>query len=280
MRTLKTSEAAALLNVSPNTLRTWERRFGYPHPRRSAGRHRRYVWGEISALREALDAGMSISSAVAAAADPFADAQHTLAAALAEFRTDRADWAMEASLSLRSLERTLEELLLPAMEDVRRRKGVDSAAWAFASQWATGWVCRAQGVTPRGDSHGILIGDASDGTSDPDCLYIRVLDLLCRRSGAIVLTLPVHALRRLDEPVRAIGPALVVIAGDHACDDDVARWAYGVRRAAGDVPFCVFHRTYSGNGLNGSAPRALPNSPATSTQALLARIGNGHHPAA
>ena len=30
MRYLKTSEAAALLNVSPNTLRAWERRFGFP----------------------------------------------------------------------------------------------------------------------------------------------------------------------------------------------------------------------------------------------------------
>ena len=146
MRTLKTSEAAAILNVSPNTLRTWERRFGYPHPRRSAGRHRRYVYGEISALREALDAGMSISSAVSAASDPFADASHTLAAALAAFRTDRADWAMEASLSLRTLERTLEELMLPAIDELRRRKGIDSAAWAFAAQWAVDWVCRAQGA--------------------------------------------------------------------------------------------------------------------------------------
>jgi putative nucleotidyltransferase with HDIG domain len=34
MRTLKTSEAATLLNVSPNTLRAWERRFGYPKPQR------------------------------------------------------------------------------------------------------------------------------------------------------------------------------------------------------------------------------------------------------
>ncbi|MBV9000834.1 MAG: MerR family DNA-binding transcriptional regulator, partial [Solirubrobacterales bacterium] len=35
MRYLKTSEAAALLNVSPNTLRAWERRFGFPKPQRS-----------------------------------------------------------------------------------------------------------------------------------------------------------------------------------------------------------------------------------------------------
>ena len=36
VRTLKTSEAASVLNVSPNTLRAWERRFGYPKPQRTA----------------------------------------------------------------------------------------------------------------------------------------------------------------------------------------------------------------------------------------------------
>ncbi len=53
MRTLKTSEAALLLNVSPNTLRAWERRFGYPKPQRSAGRHRMYTHGEVSAHEDA-----------------------------------------------------------------------------------------------------------------------------------------------------------------------------------------------------------------------------------
>ena len=67
MRTLKTSEAAALLNVSPNTLRAWERRFGYPRPQRSSGQHRLYIHGEVAALRDALQEGLSISSAVSRA---------------------------------------------------------------------------------------------------------------------------------------------------------------------------------------------------------------------
>ena len=63
MRYLKTSEAATLLNVSPNTLRAWERRFGFPKPQRSPGRHRLYTHGEVAALRDALQEGLSISSA-------------------------------------------------------------------------------------------------------------------------------------------------------------------------------------------------------------------------
>ena len=58
MRYLKTTEAATLLNVSPNTLRAWERRFGFPRPRRSPGGHRSYAHGEVAALREALQGGV------------------------------------------------------------------------------------------------------------------------------------------------------------------------------------------------------------------------------
>ena len=58
MRYLKTSEAAALLNVSPNTLRAWERRFGFPKPQRSPGKHRLFTHGEVAALRDALQEGL------------------------------------------------------------------------------------------------------------------------------------------------------------------------------------------------------------------------------
>lgn len=51
MRTMKTSEAAALPNVGPNTLRAWERRFDHPKPQRSAGRL--YTHGEVAAPRDA-----------------------------------------------------------------------------------------------------------------------------------------------------------------------------------------------------------------------------------
>ena len=72
MRYLKTSEAAALLNVSPNTLRAWERRFGFPKPQRSPGKHRLFTHGEVAALRDALQEGLSISSAISRAREGLA----------------------------------------------------------------------------------------------------------------------------------------------------------------------------------------------------------------
>src|SRR3712207_8822104 len=42
-------------------------RFGYPRPQRSSGQHRLYIHGEVAALRDALQEGLSISSAVSRA---------------------------------------------------------------------------------------------------------------------------------------------------------------------------------------------------------------------
>src|SRR5213594_3990670 len=91
VRTLKTSEAAQLLNVSPNTLRAWERRFGYPKPQRSPGKHRLYTHGEIAALKDALQEGLSISSEVSRAREGLTADTDTLVGALSSYDIERAD---------------------------------------------------------------------------------------------------------------------------------------------------------------------------------------------
>ena len=64
MSGIRTNAAAELLGVSPNTLRSWERRFGYPKPRRTSGGHRQYDLAELEALRRALLETHNISSAI------------------------------------------------------------------------------------------------------------------------------------------------------------------------------------------------------------------------
>src|SRR6516164_4891810 len=147
MRYLKTSEAAALLNVSPNTLRAWERRFGFPKPQRSPGKHRLFTHGEVAALRDALQEGLSISSAISRAREGLAADANSLVGALASYDRERADAAIEAALALRSVERSVEEVLLPTLDEISRRFSVESAAWAFAAHWATDWLRRATSST-------------------------------------------------------------------------------------------------------------------------------------
>jgi MerR family transcriptional regulator, light-induced transcriptional regulator len=271
LRTLKTSEAAALLNVTPNTLRTWERRFGYPKPQRLPGKHRLYAYAEIAALREALEEGLTISSAVSVVSEAFGAEAHAVLAALGSFRADQADEAMEGSLALRSLERSVQEVLLPALDEVRRRKGAASAAWGFAAPWGNDWLRRAQRMAPATPHppH-VLIGDATNADLDPAAAYMRALVLCCARQGMSASMLPVCAFRRLGEAVEVFHPKVVVIAGGHSGDEEVARWAYAVRTSAGCVQFVLYHRGLE-PVLGGARARILPFEP-TEAQRMIAQM--------
>ena len=53
-----------MLRVSPETLRAWEQRFGYPHSVSRATGQRRYAQREVIALRNTLEAGLSVAAAI------------------------------------------------------------------------------------------------------------------------------------------------------------------------------------------------------------------------
>ena len=268
MRTLKTSEAAAELNVSPNTLRAWERRFGYPVPMRTEGKHRIYTHGEIVALRDALKEGLSISSAISRAREKLTGDTPVLVGALSACELDRADAAMEAALALRSVERSVEEVLLPTLTEIARRHGEASAPWAFANRWATDWVHRARRLAPSPTGAAtVLIGDATRDELDPDALYASAFALFTERTGARVLTLPVAGVAGLGDVLANFRPRAIVIAGAAASDDVVARWVYGVRSAVGPLPIALFHRGERRTART-SGTHVLPASPAEAQQEL------------
>src|ERR1700759_83172 len=138
---IRTNAAAEVLGVSPNTLRSWERRYGFPTPKRTAGNHRNYGPIELQTLRDALAQTGNCPSAVALAQQrqqaPVGD--DSLLSAFESFDEAGADRAIEGSLAVRPLERTVEELLLPAVA----RLAADPSAAAeleFAARWATGWL--------------------------------------------------------------------------------------------------------------------------------------------
>jgi DNA-binding transcriptional MerR regulator len=273
MRTLKTSEAAAFLNVSPNTLRSWERRFGFPRPRRSPGQHRLYTYGDVTALRDALLAGLSISSAISVAQEGLRSGMNPLLGALAAFDGAGADDVMESTLALRSIEATVEEVLLPALDQIADRQGSDSAPMAFAARWANDWLRRAARIAyAPGDRARIVIGDASRDEFDLDGVRIRALELLCVRSGPAPLCLPVRGLGAIGHAVSAHRPAALVIAGRHGTDDEVARWAYGVRSAAGALPVALYARRRDSERLHTSSSRQLSDAPSAAQREIAEMV--------
>jgi DNA-binding transcriptional MerR regulator len=238
MSAIRTNAAAAMLGVSPNTLRSWERRFGYPAPERTEGGHRQFELAEIEALRNAYEQTGEISSAVAIARERGAGppSHHGLRSALARFDAEKADLLMEESLAVRSLERTVESVLLTAVESLREEAPDASAEYCFGWRYATGWLAAAQRVAPRATrAEGVLIFDGARSL-ELDALYVHSLELFLRRASLRVLTLPVelHA-NRLRSALSALRPSVIVLGGSSATLDVIARLVYAARQCVGET---------------------------------------------
>jgi DNA-binding transcriptional MerR regulator len=237
MSGIRTNAAAELLGVSPNTLRSWERRFGYPKPRRTSGGHRQYDLTELEALRRALLETHNISSAIEVARQrgegPTSAAR--LVEAFDRFDDALADRVMEESLAVRSVERSVEDLMLPALESVRDREGRE-AEYELACRWATGWLHAARRVVPAATrAEGILLFDSSNRL-DLESLHVQSLELGLRRAGFRVLLLSMSlAQERLSRAMRALDPAALVVCGTGATLDVVGRLVYAVRHTGSNA---------------------------------------------
>jgi DNA-binding transcriptional MerR regulator len=235
---IRTNAAAELLGVSPNTLRSWERRFGYPEPRRSAGGHRQYELAELEALRRALLETHNISSAIEVARQrgEGPGSAHRLLEAFDRFDDSLADRFMEESLSLRSIERTVEELLLPAVDLAEGREGRE-AEHEFGCRWATGWLHAQRRVAaPATRAEGALLFDSSSVLGS-EVLHVQALELALRRAGYRVLLLSVAlAQERVSRAMRALNPTALVLCGSGATLDSVGRLVYAVRQLGSPAP--------------------------------------------
>jgi DNA-binding transcriptional MerR regulator len=234
MSAIRTNAAAALLGVSSNTLRSWESRFGYPKPRRTEGGHRQFDLAEIEALRQAYTETHDIASAISVARErgdgPSTPAR--LSAAFERFSEEGADRLLEESMAVRSVERTVETVLLPALETMAG----DSSEYCFAWRYATGWLAAAQRVAPPSTrDEGVLIFDASQST-DMDGLFVQALELFLRRAGLRVLTLPIDLdSTRVGSALRALRPQAMVLGGQCASLDTIGRLVYATRQSGGDL---------------------------------------------
>jgi DNA-binding transcriptional MerR regulator len=241
MGAIRTNAAAAMLGVSPNTLRGWESRFGYPAPARSDGGHRQFELAEVEALRQALAETGEIGSAIAIARERGEQGATParLQGAFACFDAARADRILEESMALRSVERTVETVLLAAVGALA--DGEVSPEYCFAWRYATGWLAAAQRVAPPSTrEQGVLIFDASRPL-DADALRVQALELFLRRTGLRVLALPVDLdSARIGNALRALRPSSVVLAGRGAEPDAIGRLVYAARKSAGEIDVLDF----------------------------------------
>ena len=151
---------------------------------------------------------------------------------LRELRRGAADRAIEESLALRPLERTVEELLLPAIDQLAADPDRE-AELEFASRWATGWLHGARRLASAASRPaGILLLDSSRG-QDAEAVHAQALDLALRRAGFRVLVLSTElGDERLERALGALDPTAIVLCGPGADTPAPSSWSARSARSA------------------------------------------------
>ncbi|HMJ01297.1 MAG TPA: MerR family transcriptional regulator [Conexibacter sp.] len=269
MSGIRTNAAAVMLGVSPNTLRSWERRFGYPSPNRTSGGHRQYDLAEVEALKQAFEETQNVSSAISIARQRGAGPPSStrLALALARFEEDKANHLLEESLALRSLERTVEEVLLPAVAELHAEEP-GSPEHAFAWRYATGWLSAMRRIAPAATrAESVLLFDAT-APGDQHALQVQALELMLRRAGlrTLVLTAATEP-ARLGRALRALRPDALVLGGTRASLDAIGRLVYAVRSAREGIDVLAFGGALPDTGA--STVQRLGDDPLAARDALV-----------
>jgi MerR family transcriptional regulator, light-induced transcriptional regulator len=272
---IRTNAAAELLGVSPNTLRSWERRFGYPKPRRTQGGHRQYDLGELEGLRRALLETHNISSAIELARQrgEGPSSPSRLVDAFDRFDESAADRVMEESLAVRSVERSVEEVLLPGLELAEGRESREPER-EIALRWATGWLYASRRVVPPASRRqGVLLFDSSSRL-DLQSLHVQALELGLRRAGFRTLMMAFDLPpERVVRAVRALDPTAFVFCGGAATLDVVGRLVYTVRQVGSAAP--VFEYREAMPVTRDQGIPSLGSTPVEAVDRLKAYVDSG-----
>jgi DNA-binding transcriptional MerR regulator len=274
MSGIRTNAAAVMLGVSPNTLRRWERRYGFPRPSRTPGGHRQYALGEVESLRATLAETHNISSAIVLARQrgegPSSGSR--LAAAFATFDEDKANGLLEESLALRSVERTIEAVLLEAVAGLDDESGpATTPEYEFGWRYATAWLSALKRLSPPATrSAGVLVLDAS-APLELDGLYAQSLELMLRRAGVRTVSLSTAViLSRLAHALPALAPSAVVLAGRSITLDALGRLVYSVRSVMRGVQIFDFRGAVPATAA--STVRRLGQTPMAARDLLLVEL--------
>jgi len=279
MQGIRTNAAAVMLGVSPNTLRSWERRYGFPQPLRSPGGHRLYGLVEVQALRIALEETHNVSSAIALARErgDGPSSPLRLSGAFSRFDEDQANRLLEESLAVRSCERTIDEVLLVALEslapggDDETGEERTSAEYEFAWRHASGWLAAQRRLAPPATlAEGVLLIDAS-APCDLDALHTQALELMLRRAGLRTLALGAGVEpSRLGRAMRALEPDALVLSGRRMSLDSIGRLVYAVRSRSQALAVFDFRGAIPHTGA--SAIARLGDRPTEARDRLLSAL--------
>jgi DNA-binding transcriptional MerR regulator len=211
---LTIAAVSSLLGIPIPTIRSWERRYGFPTPSRTEGKHRRYSTEEVDQLRQLRDEitrGHSAKEAVdivrrvteggtprVELLDRFLEAAMRLdPAGLREILTTGAE-----SLGV---EQTIHDVSLPAMREMgsRWKAGVcDTAHEHLATEAVRVWLARQSAMAPPAFRPFPLV--LACGPKDLHTIGLEAFGVILARRGWSIRTLgPLTPVSSLVAAVRA-----------------------------------------------------------------------------
>jgi MerR family transcriptional regulator, light-induced transcriptional regulator len=221
---LQIATVSDLLQIPVPTIRSWERRYGFPVPARTRGRHRRYSSEEVEqlrALRDAITHGYAAKEAVEivrkARVGPTAGAPRVdaLLRTAMDLDPNGARAVLDEAADSLGVEAAVIDVMLPAMQEVgsRWKAGTcDAANEHLLTDAVRKWLARMATLTTPDSRIGSVV--LACGPRDLHTVGLEAFGLLLERRGRSVVMLgaltPLVSLRKAIEDTRA--SAAVVVA--------------------------------------------------------------------
>ena len=185
---LTIQQAAAALDVPAPTIRSWERRYGVPVADRSSGGHRRYTAGQLDRIRSMRDliasgrrpgeAAALVEAGHPAQPGPLVDA---FLQGTRDLASDRIAKTLQTAGETLGLDRTVDEVLMPAMRQIGElwhAGRLDTAHEHLAANVAQVWLAA---VAPSGALRSGRPIILSCGPLDHHTLGLEAIGALLRR---------------------------------------------------------------------------------------------------
>jgi DNA-binding transcriptional MerR regulator len=245
---LRIGEFARRVEVSPELLRAWERRYGLLQPIRSEGGFRLYTAEDeerVARMKRALDEGLSAAEAARRALAEVRstdglldDARGRLLGAAQTYDDVAVHAVLDEALAGFALETVLRELILPVLREVgdRWERGVlEVGQEHFASHLIRERLLGAARLWGRGGGPLAILACVPGERHD---ISLLAFGLLLRSHGWRILYLGADTpLETLSRAVATTNPRLVVVVSFDASQLDAV--GAGLRRLAGTAPLVL-----------------------------------------
>ena len=209
------------LDIPVPTIRSWERRYGFPAPHRTGGRHRRYTPREVEQLRNLRDLitrGHSAREAVARLqASPTGSGGEDLVSEMIDaamrLDSDAVRKALDRSAERLGVEGTIRDVVFRAMREIgtRWKTGTcDIEQEHLASEAVRGWLSRQAAMAPPPFRPDPIV--LACGPKDLHTIGLEAFGVVLARRGWPLRTLgAMTPASSLLATVRTVGAAAAVV---------------------------------------------------------------------